>query len=262
MRTGSSRTIIYEKSGRVARVTFNRPEVLNAINSTMLSELEDVVLDLRNDEAISIVVLTGKGRAFCVGQDLKESGRLDREASRREALRYATLASGIRSLDMVVIAAVNGYALAGGCELAMLADIVVASEDSSFGYPEARVGVLSGMGNFHILPRVVGEKKAKELFLVGEPIKAKAAERFGMVNIVVPAPELKRSVEGLVKKILRNAPLSVRYSKLATDYGTDSNFSATVAYETELLMATFQSEDYAEGAKAFVEKRKPRYRGR
>jgi enoyl-CoA hydratase len=257
-----SRTILYEKSRRVARITLNRPEVLNAINSAMLAELEAALLDVKNDRRVSIVVLTGSGRAFCAGHDLKEARRLDSQSARKEASRFANLAYGLKSLDKVILAAVNGYALAGGCELAMLADLVVASEGAYFGYPEVKVGALSGMGNFHILGRVVGEKKAKELFLLGDMIDAREAERIGMANKVVPAPDLTMTVEDIVKKVLRNAPLSMRYSKLAADVGADSTFSSTLAYETEALAATFQSEDYAEGLRAFVGKRKPRFKAR
>jgi len=256
------KTVLYEKKARLATITLNRPEALNAINSKMLGELELILEDLGTDEQVSVVVITGSGRAFCAGEDLKESVRLDTKGAQLEALRYTKLAQGFKSLDKVVVAAVNGYALAGGCELAMLADLVVASEDASFGYPEVKIGVLSGMGNFHILPLVVGEKKAKELFLLGDMISAKEAARIGMVNAVVPAKLLNRRVADMVRKILRNAPLSVMLSKLATDVGIGSNLGATLSYETEALAETFQSDDYAEGLRAFAEKREPRFKGR
>jgi len=255
-------TIIYEKRGKVAWITLNRPQVLNALNNQMREELISALENARDDEDIQIIVITGAGdRAFCAGADINEFSKLTPVdlIKRRGKKRVYEL---IRDIPKPVIAAVNGYALGGGCELAMACDIIFASENAKFGQPEIRVGVIPGGGGTQILPRLIGEKMAKELIFTGRSVSAQELYRLGMVNRVVPQDKLIEEVNGFIEVLLRRSPVMLALAKMAINKAMETPLSEGLKCENELFAICFSTEDQKEGAKAFLEKREPQYKGR
>ena len=255
-------TIIYEKRGKVAWITLNRPQVLNALNNQMREELISALENARDDEDIQIIVITGAGdRAFCAGADINEFSKLTPVdlIKRRGKKRVYEL---IRDIPKPVIAAVNGYALGGGCELAMACDIIFASENAKFGQPEIRVGVIPGGGGTQILPRLIGEKMAKELIFTGRSVSAQELYRLGMVNRVVPQEKLIEEVNGFIEVLLRRSPVMLALAKMAINKAMETPLSEGLKCENELFAICFSTEDQKEGAKAFLEKREPQYKGR
>lgn len=259
----SSSEVLFEKSGGIATISFNRPRVLNALTRKMIAETNRALLRARDDARVRVIILTGVGRAFCAGEDLKEDMRETTPLEFREKiLEYQRLTSNIYEMPKVVIAAVNGYALGGGCEIALSCDLVYAADTAKFALPETKVAQLITNAGFYRLPRLVGEKKAKEIALLGEMLDATEAERIGMINRVVPQAELLQTVRGVAQKIIKNAPLSVSATKTLIDRAQDSTFGTVMELETQAITALFTSEDRREGARAFAEKRAPKYRGR
>jgi enoyl-CoA hydratase len=257
------KNIIYEKKEGIATIKFNRPRYMNALTKEMMLEIDEALTDARNDDNVKVLVITGVGRAFCAGEDLKEGlVEVSPLEFRDKILRYQKFTKDVKNMKKVVIAAVNGYALGGGCEMALSCDMVVASENAKFGFPEVKVGLLMTNAGFHWLPRLVGEKKAKELALIGDMIDAREAERIGLINKVVPAEKLHDTVLEMAKKIMDNAPISVALTKFLIDKGIDSNLDSVMALETEGVTVTYVTEDRKEGALAFTEKRKPKYQGK
>ena len=255
--------MIFEKSEGIATISFNRPQALNALTRQMITETNQALVRARDDPSVRVIVLTGVGRAFCAGEDLKEDIRKTTPLEFREKiLEYQRLTTNIYEMSKVVIAAVNGYALGGGCEIALSCDLIYASDTAKFGLPETKVGQLITNAGFYRLPRLVGEKKAKEIALVGDMIDAAEAERMGMINKVVRRSKLRQTVRQVAKKIIRNAPLSVAMTKSLIDKAQDSTFRTVMELETQAITVLFTSEDRLEGARAFAEKRVPRYRGR
>lgn len=219
-------TIVLERKGRIAKVTLNRPEALNAINQLMIRELAAVVDEVEGDEEIDVVILTGAGRAFCAGRDIKEMGQsLD-----QTGLLMAT-GDRIRLLDKPTIAAVNGYAITGGFELALCCDIILASESARFADTHARLGLMPGLGLSQLLPRLVGAKKAKELSFSGNYMTAREALDFGLVNRVVPAGELEGAVEALANDILSSDQGIVRKMKKLIDGGQGMSVEQAFMFE-------------------------------
>ena len=216
-----------------------------------------------DDPEVKAVILTGAGSSFCVGEDLNEDlvGTTPLEF-RAKILDYQALTKKIHDMKKVVIAEVNGYALGGGAEIAISCDLVFASEKAKFGFPEVKVAQLITNAGFYRLPRLVGEKKAKEVALTGDAFSASEAERIGLINGVFPPGELHRAVVDVAKRIAANAPLSVALTKSLIDKGADTDFDTVMSLETESITAIYSSEDRKEGATAFSEKRKPRYKGR
>ncbi len=246
----------------VAIVTLNRPEVMNALNMQLLKRLTQVMQEVEADERVRVVVLTGEGeKAFCGGADLKER----RGMSEKEVGRYRHLLQKmvreIRTFSKPIIAAVNGLALGGGSEIALLADIRLASHKATFGLPEVRLAIIPGAGGTQMLPRIIGRAKAKEMILTGEPIDAEEAKRIGLVSAVYPQGELLAKAMDLAKRIGQNGPVALRQAKRAIDFGSEADFWTGMAIENECYNACLHTKDRLEGLIAFQEKRKPKYKG-
>lgn len=248
--------VILEKNDHLAIVTINRPKALNALNSETLKDLDTVIADLENDSNIYTVILTGAGeKAFVAGADISEMKDLNEE----EGQAFGTLGNNVfrrlENLDKPVIAAISGFALGGGCELAMACDIRIASEKAKFAQPEVGLGITPGFGGTQRLPRIVGEGKAKELIYTCDIVKADEALRIGLVNKVVPLENLMEEAKTMASKIIANAPIAVKLCKDAINRGTQVDMDKAIAIEAEDFGKCFLSEDQTEGMTAFMEKR-------
>jgi enoyl-CoA hydratase len=250
---------IVDIEDRIAVVKVARPQVLNALSSDLLKEA-DVLLDSLQDE-VDVIVLTGEGRAFVAGADIEEMRGLSAEQGRRFGQLGARLFRRIERMPQPVIAAVNGFALGGGCELALACDIRIASEKAKFGQPEVTLGIIPGFSGTQRLPRIVGAAKAKELILTGALIDAAEALRIGLVSRVVPGEELLPACMDLARQIARNAQVAVRYGKAAINAGLGTDLETGIALEQDLFGLCFATEDQKEGMAAFLEKRRPAFRG-
>lgn len=255
-------TIRYEKQDQIAIVTIDRPEALNALNSTVIAELEQVVTELENDGTVRCMILTGEGRSFVAGADIGEQYPLDLDGGRRWGQRGSALLRRIEKLEFPTIAAVNGFALGGGCELALSCDIILASEKAKFGQPEVGLGITPGFSGTQRLPRRVGIAKAKELIFSGKMIKADEAEKIGLVNVVYAPEELMNGAVEMAKSFAANAPIAVRYAKACIDRGMQMDMDSAISYENELFALCFATEDQKEGMTAFLEKREKHFCGK
>jgi len=255
--------VAYEKKGAIAYVIVNRPKVLNALNTPTWADLRTAFEDARDDGAVRGVVLTGAGdKAFVAGADISELAHataLEAEESSRFGQKVLEL---IENLGKPVIAAVNGFALGGGCETAMACTIRIAVESAKFGQPEVKLGLLPGGGGTQRLPRLVGKGRALQLILSGEMISAQEAYRIGLVNEVVPASNLIGRAEQILKQITANAPVSVQLSLEAVNKGMDTSQSEGFALEASYFGLCAATEDKKEGTSAFLEKRAPHFSGR
>jgi 2-(1,2-epoxy-1,2-dihydrophenyl)acetyl-CoA isomerase len=258
----SYQTILYEKSEGVATITLNRPQALNAFTPEMNSELGQALRDADRDAAVRSIVLTGAGRAFSAGQDLKSRTR-ERRGSLGESLRehYHPIVLAIRRTDKIVIAAVNGVAAGAGCNLALACDLRIASEEARFIEAFVRVGLAPDCGGSFFLPRMVGVSKAMELFLTGESLDASEALRLGLVCRVVPAGELARAAREMALGFARG-PLSLGLIKRAVNRSLLAELEAQLEYEAHLQEIAGRSADYDEGIAAFLAKRPPAFTGR
>ncbi|MDI6708331.1 MAG: enoyl-CoA hydratase-related protein, partial [Candidatus Thermoplasmatota archaeon] len=255
------RSVKFEKKDGIGIIVISRAEALNALNTRVLSDLKTTLAELKEDKSTNVVIITGEGTAFVAGADIAEMiEKTPLSAREFTQLGQATLKQ-IENLDKVVIAAVNGPALGGGCELALACDIIIASEDAKFGLPEVGLGIHPGFGGTQRLPRLIGRNKAKELIFTGEIIDAKEAERIGLVNKIVPAEKLMEETMKLSKKIASKAPVAVRLAKSAINIGLEAPLEQALAYELETACLTFSTKDKVEGMKAFMEKRKPEFKG-
>ncbi len=256
--------LLFERRDRIAVITMNRPHVLNARNRQLRQELMRAFLIAEDDSDIWVVILTGAGdRAFSVGMDLKEAATEDEDAlqSRYNYRKFSdTLA--LEAVSKPVIAAINGYALGGGLELALCCDLRIVSEGAQLGFPEANRGMMPGSGATQRLPRLIGPSRALEMMFTGERISAAEAYRIGLVNQVVPAAQLMTAAETLARKILSSAPVALRLIKEAVRKGLDMSLAQGLAVEIELSALVSQTADSSEGVHAFVEKRDPVWRGR
>jgi len=255
-------TLLFALQDGIARVTINRPDKLNALNATVLSELGDAVTRIETDAGVRGVILTGSGqKAFVAGADIAElAGQGPVEGKARSMLGQQVF----RRLELCgkpVIAAVNGFALGGGCELAMACHIRIAAEHARFGQPEVKLGIGPGYGGTARLPRLVGKGRALELLLTGEMIDAAEAYRLGLVNRVVPADKLLTESETLLQTILGNGPLAIRACLEAVDAGLETHLDQALLLEANHFGLLSGTEDMREGTKAFMEKRKPVFRG-
>jgi enoyl-CoA hydratase/carnithine racemase len=259
----SSPTVLVEREGHLAHLVLNRPEVLNAIDNTLGEELGAACEALAKDDDVWVVILRGAGeRAFCAGADLKARRDFTPEqwTAQRQLLRR--MFSQMRAVPQPMIAAVHGFALGGGTELAMLCDFVVAAEDAVFGLTEVSLGIIPGGGGTQNLPRMIGRNRAKELIFSARRIPAHEAKELGLVNHVVPRPELLSRAIALAEEIQRNSPFAVRQAKWAIDRGADLPFEDGLEREHEAYMRAIASEDRREGIDAFNERRRPRFTGR
>jgi enoyl-CoA hydratase len=259
-----SQNILVTRDGHVAFLTINRPQVLNALNHATMVELESALDQLTTDPQVQCIVITGAGdKAFVVGADINE---LHAISSAADGAAFAAWGQRIffkiENLDKAVIAAINGYALGGGCELAMACDIRVASESAKLGQPEINLGIIPGYGGTQRLPRLVGKGRAKWLILTGESITAQEALRIGLVDFVVPATEVVSFSMNLARKIAGKAPLSVTWAKRSINVGSETDLVTACAYEASQFGLICGTEDRVEGTSAFLEKRPPQFKGK
>jgi len=255
--------LLLERDAAVAIVTINRPKVLNALNAHTLDELRRVMLDLQQDAGVRAVILTGAGdRAFVAGADINELAEQTPMAGRARALAGQQVFRVIEELGKPVIAAVNGFALGGGCELAMACTLRLAADTAKFGQPEINLGLLPGYAGTQRLPRLVGKGRALELLLLGAPIDANEAVRIGLVNRVVPAAELMDAARRLATTLASKAPMASTLILDAVDKGLDMPFDEACAYEATLFGLVASTDDMREGTRAFLEKRPPVFKGR
>jgi len=256
--------ILVTREENIGIVTFNRPKVLNALNHTTMEELSAAVDELAADSGVRCIILTGAGeRAFVAGADINELHAL---ASAGAAAEFAAWGQSIlfkiENLSKPVIAAINGYALGGGCELSMACDIRIAADSAKLGQPEIDLGILPGYGGTQRLPRLVGEGRAKWLILSGERISAQEALRIGLVDFVVPAAELLNAAKDLARIIANKAPLAVAWAKRSINVGTETDLVTACAYEASQFGLVCSTEDRVEGTSAFLEKRPAHFKGK
>ncbi|QTA80109.1 Enoyl-CoA hydratase/isomerase [Desulfonema limicola] len=250
--------IILEKENNIAVITFNRPEAMNALNNQTRAEFAQAVADVAADDEIKVLILTGSGKAFVAGSDIKEFNKTTPLA----AHNITRLGAMVEKLEKPVIAAVNGFCLGGGCEIAMGCDIIIASEKAKFGQPEINLGIIPGGGGTQRLQRLVGACRAKELIFTGDIIRAEEADRIGLVNRVVPMDELMPAAKEIAGKIASKSQAALKLAKQAINKGMQTSLEDGLDYEREMYSLSLTLEDKAEGVAAFLEKRKPEFKGR
>jgi enoyl-CoA hydratase/carnithine racemase len=255
--------VVYDKKGPIAYVTLNRPKVMNALNKATINELRAAFEDARNDLAIHGVILTGAGeKAFAAGADIAEIANNTAVEAEEATRRGQALTDLIENLGKPVIAAVNGFALGGGCELAMACTIRIAAESAKFGQPEVKLGVMPGYGGTQRMPRLVGKGRALKIILTGDIIDAAEAYRIGLVDEVVQSAQLIERSETVLNKIIANAPLSVKYALEAVNKGTETSVAEGLLIEASLFAVCASTDDKREGTSAFLEKRAPQFQGK
>ena len=256
-------TLLYEKRNGIGYVTINRPEKLNALNHKVMAELSICFEDIYGDHEVRAVILSGAGeKSFVAGADVNELAVQDPVQGRQTSTRGQRTLDFIEDLGKPVIAAVNGYALGGGCELAMACTLRIASENARFGQPEVKLGIIPGYAGTQRLPRLVGKGRAMELILTGEPISAQEAYRIGLVNQVVAAKDLMAAAEALAHKIMTNGRLAVKFSMEAVNHGMEMTQEEGQFLEATLFGLCCTTADMKEGTRAFLEKRPPTFVGR
>ncbi len=254
---------LYEKSEGIATVTINRPDALNALNQETIMEISNRLEDAEKDENIHVIVITGAGdRAFSAGADLRMMKGASPVRGAELSRIGQRLTTQIEACGKPVIAAINGYALGGGIELAMSCDIRIASESAQVGQPEINVGLIPGWGGTQRLPRLVGKGIAKEMIFTGKRIDAKTAEHHGLINMVVPADQLKVKVKEIANELVGKPPIALKYCKKLINDSTETNPEAGFWEEAEAFGLVASTEDFNEGVNAFLEKRKPQYKGK
>ena len=253
--------IIYEKDAGIATITVNREKALNALNKGVIADLHQAFDDIHADSALRAVIITGAGRAFVAGADIAEMKAMSAEEGRRMIETGQDLMNRIESCRIPVIAAVNGFALGGGCELAMACDIRIASEKAKFGQPETKLGIIPGYGGTQRLPRIVGKGMAKKLIYTGELIDAKEAYRIGLADGLAAPEELLQEAKKLAESICSNAPIAMAMAKSAINEGIHREITDGVSLEAKRFDTAFDSEDRVEGMSAFLENRKASFKG-
>ncbi len=257
------RNLLFEKEGSIGLLTINRPQVLNALNRETMTEISQVVGKIATDPEVAVLIITGAGeKSFVAGADISEMRTLSALEGRAWSKFSQATFNAIENLPQPVIAAVNGYALGGGCELAMSCDIRIASDKAKFGQPEVLLGVVAAFAGTQRLPRLVGKGRAKELLFTGDQIDAAEACRIGLVNKVVPAGELLTAAKELAAKIISRGPVAVQLCKAAVNEGLDMDLESAQAYEAEVFGLCFATADQKEGMNAFVEKRPAKFTGK
>ena len=250
-------SVAFEVKENVAVITIDRPEALNALNLDVLAELEQAAARAEKDDDVYVVVITGAGRAFVAGADIGQMKDLSAAAARAFGEYGNRVFTRIENLTKPVIAAVNGFALGGGCELAMACDIRIAGSKAKFGQPEVGLGITPGFGGTQRMPRLVGSSKAKELILTAQNIGAEEAQRIGLVSLVVPDEELMDAAMDMAGKIAKNAQIAVRQSKAAINRGTACDIETGTAFEAQAFALCFSTEDQKNAMTAFLNKEKP-----
>jgi enoyl-CoA hydratase len=256
-------TLLYEAREGIAYVTVNRPQKLNALNNTAIQELMDCFERVSGASEAGAVILTGAGeKAFVAGADINELAALTPTEARKTALHGQVLMDRIEHLGKPVVAAINGFALGGGCELAMACTLRVASSNARFGLPEVKLGIIPGFAGTQRLPRLVGKGRALEMILSGEPVSAEEAWRIGLANQVVTLPELIPTAEKLIRKILANSPIAIRYALEAVQRGLEMTETEGEQFEASLFGLCCATADMKEGTQAFLEKRPAQFSGK
>jgi enoyl-CoA hydratase len=258
----SYKNIKFDVQDHVALITISRPKALNALNSDTLREIEQAIEDVASDDSIYVLVFTGEGKSFVAGADIGEMKNFSPEEARRFAKLGHQVFNRISSLCKPSIAAINGYALGGGCELALACDIRIASTKMSMGQPEVGLGITPGFGATKRLVEAVGQAKAKELIFTGEYLKADEALRIGLVNKVVELDELMPTTMNMAQAIASKAQLAIRYAKLAIEQSLYADHQTASHIETSAFALCFANEDQAEGMSAFLDKRNPDFKSR
>jgi enoyl-CoA hydratase/carnithine racemase len=255
--------VLYEKKGPIAYVTLNRPKVLNALNQRTWEELRAAFEDARDDAEVRGIIVTGAGdKAFAAGADITELAKATAVEAQTSSRYGQEVLSLVETLGKPVIAAVNGFALGGGCETALACTIRVASENAKFGVPEVTLGLIPGCGGTQRLPRLVGKGRALQLILSGGMIGAEDAYRIGLVNEVVPAAELVTRAEAIMNQFLSNAPLSLKFALEAVNKGLETNQAEGLSLEASYFGLCAGTEDKKEGTQAFLQKRAAQFHGR
>jgi enoyl-CoA hydratase len=255
--------LIVERDGAVAVVTVNRPKVLNALNSPTIDELRRTILALKHDESVRVVIITGAGdKAFIAGADINELATQSPVGGRDHAMRGQHVLDLIENMGKPVIAAINGFALGGGCELAMACTLRLAADTAKLGQPEINLGLMPGYGGTQRLARLVGRGRALELLLTGDQIPAQEAHRLGLVNRVVPAAELMTAARALAAALAAKAPVAARYIIDAVNKGLQMPLAEAQVHEATLFGLVASTEDMREGTRAFLEKRKAEFKGK
>ena len=250
--------IIFEKEENVAVITFNRPEAMNALNNQTRAEFATAIAEVAADDEIKVLILTGSGKAFVAGSDIKEFNKTTPFA----AHNIKRLGEMVEKLEKPVIAAVNGFCLGGGCEIAMGCDIIIASEKAKFGQTEINIGIIPGGGGTQRLQRLIGACRAKELIFTGDIIRAEEADRIGLVNRVVPMDDLMPTAKEIARKIATKSAAALKLAKQAINYGMQAPLEIGLKYEYEMYALALSLEDKVEGVNAFLEKRAPKFAGR
>lgn len=257
------KTLIYKKKENIGTLTINRPDKLNAISNELTAELHSLLSELEKDEKLKALIITGAGdKAFVAGADIKELVDRDARIGRRVSRERQEVFSRMENLPVPVIAAVNGYALGGGLEIALACNIRLCSEKAQFGAPEVKLGIIPGDGGTQRLPRLVGLGRAMEMILTGDFIDAQEAYRIGLVNKVFPHEELMDKAMELAQKIASRPPLAVKYAKEAVNRSQEGDKASGFALESYLHALTCTTEDKKEGVAAFLEKRKGKFKGK
>jgi enoyl-CoA hydratase len=260
---GQFQNIRFEKKGAIAWVTVDRPKVLNALNMQTMDELRNAFTDIKNDAEVRVALLTGAGeKSFVAGADIAELNKQGPVQSKEYTHRGQAVLDLIENCGKPVIACVNGFALGGGCEIAMACAFRLASENAKFGQPEVKLGIIPGYGGTQRLPRLVGKGLALQLLLSGEMISAQEAHRIGLVNEVAPQAELMTRAEAIAQKIIANAPLAVQYCMEAVNRGMEMPLSEGLYLEATLFALGCATEDKKEGTAAFLEKRAAQFKGK
>ena len=252
----------YERDGFIATLTVNRPQVRNALDQKTLSELHRAFFEFRHDQDARVLILTGAGdRAFVAGADIAAMSQMSQEQAEDFARLGQNLTAAIESVPKAVIAAVNGFALGGGCELAMACDFILASEKAAFGQPEVGLGLIPGFGGTQRLARIVGRALAKQMIFTGEIVAAQRALEIGLANAIYPADQLMQGARAIAAQIAAKGPQAVGAAKRALNRGYDLTLEVGMEFESMLFGSMFKTDDMREGTRAFLEKRQPDFKG-
>ena len=255
--------ILFEKKNSIAYVTVNRPKVLNALNMATMEELRTAFHEIKNDDTVRVVILTGSGeKAFIAGADISELAKHDAVSGKEYTHRGQSVLNLIENLGKPVIACINGFALGGGCEIAMACTMRLASEAAKLGQPEVKLGIIPGYGGTQRLPRLIGKGLAMQFLLTGEMISAQEAHRIGLVNEVTTPSELISRAEAIAQKIIANGPLAVQYTMEAVNKGMETPLAEGLYLEATLFGIACATEDKKEGTSAFLEKRQAQFKGK
>ena len=252
--------LIIERVDNIAVLKINRPDAMNSLNNELLNELNCALEQIDSDEQIRVLIITGEGRAFVAGADIEQMSTMNVQQGKEFGVQGSAVFRKLENISKPVIAAINGFALGGGCELALACDIRIASNKAKIGQPEVGLGITPGFSGTQRLPRLVGEGKAKELIYTAKAITAEEALAIGLVNKVVEPQELLNAAMQMAKTIAKNAPIALKLSKEAINRGMQTDIDSSIAIENNLFALCFGTQDQKEGMKAFFEKRPPEWK--